>query len=257
MLIFDKYSSKSRYKNIVMAHSYGTCFAAILSRERPNLIGHLILISCGAPVPLVPDGGVFRLPTVVFQLVRPILNYNFRRLAYHIKPSSKNFRRAFGMVDSKAVRFIMLGQNWPQGDRIYHQQINVPTLLIYGLSDRLVSLDEMNDMRKTIPAAHLEVIEQASHMVMQENADQVNELVDKFLLTDKPDYNGSLCTETSVRAVNKSVDVGGDFKRHKNFLSRHSTGGILSEKSDIAKNNKRPKSSGCKLTACMPTFKVY
>jgi len=38
MTIFDKYASKRPYSNVIISHSYGTCFAAVLSRERSDLV---------------------------------------------------------------------------------------------------------------------------------------------------------------------------------------------------------------------------
>lgn len=75
----------------------------------------------------------------------------------------------------------MIGQRWPSGNIAYHQQIVAPTLLIFGNLDGLVSLDEMNQMRKAVTDSHLEVIDQASHMVMQEAGHVVNNLIEKFL----------------------------------------------------------------------------
>lgn len=74
--IFDKYSKQH---NIIVAHSYGTCFAAVLSRERPAKVSHLVFLSSGAPVPLEPEDGAFGLPTPILAMFRPVLNETFRK----------------------------------------------------------------------------------------------------------------------------------------------------------------------------------
>ena len=41
----------------------------------------------------------------------------------------------------------MNGQQWMEGDEIYHGEIISPTLLLYGGEDKLVSLSEEIEMR--------------------------------------------------------------------------------------------------------------
>ena len=57
----------------------------------------------------------------------------------------------------------------------------MPTLLIYGMKDPLVSLVEMCEMERTIPKAYLELIPMAGHMVMQDQPDELNVMLKKFI----------------------------------------------------------------------------
>lgn len=36
----------------------------------------------------------------------------------------------------------MSGQYWPEGDEVYHAELTVPILLIHGMCDKFVPMDE-------------------------------------------------------------------------------------------------------------------
>lgn len=60
-------------------------------------------------------------------------------------------------------------------------QINVPTLLIYGADDQIIPLEDMQIMRAKIPASELHVVLDAGHMVNMEQPQQFNQAVREFL----------------------------------------------------------------------------
>lgn len=37
---------------------------------------------------------------------------------------------------------MMSGQYWPEGDEVYHAELTVPTLLIHGMHDKFVPVEE-------------------------------------------------------------------------------------------------------------------
>lgn len=45
-------------------------------------------------------------------------------------------------IPTYVLQHTMNGQDWPDGDEIFHQWLVCPVLLIYGEKDKLVSLDE-------------------------------------------------------------------------------------------------------------------
>lgn len=49
-------------------------------------------------------------------------------------------------VPTYVLRHTMNGQIWPDGDEFFHNWLMCPTLLIYGLKDELVSLEEEQEM---------------------------------------------------------------------------------------------------------------
>lgn len=37
---------------------------------------------------------------------------------------------------------MMSGQYWPEGDEVYHAELTVPILLVHGMYDKFVPMDE-------------------------------------------------------------------------------------------------------------------
>ena len=67
------------------------------------------------------------------------------------------------------------------GDASFHRKLSLPTLLVYGMKDPLVSLVEMCEMERTIPKAYLELIPLAGHMLMQDQFEELNTMLKKFI----------------------------------------------------------------------------
>ncbi|PIK56716.1 putative abhydrolase domain-containing protein 8 [Apostichopus japonicus] len=182
LAIFDKYCKK---RNILIGHSYGSSFCTVIARERERKVTKMVLLSGGGPVSLDPQVcNIFCLPSCVLACLKPLLTDAFRRQAFH-KPlprvPSSNFS-AFN-VPSYVLRGTMQGQYWPEGNQEYHAAVNVAVLLIYGLQDEFVTLDETQWMHETIFASTMETME-AGHMVMLECPDQTNQLIHQFVMKD-------------------------------------------------------------------------
>lgn len=45
-------------------------------------------------------------------------------------------------VSSFVLRAMMSGQYWPEGDEVYHAELTVPTLLVHGMHDKFVPVEE-------------------------------------------------------------------------------------------------------------------
>lgn len=183
LYIFDRFCKR---RNVVIGHSYGTSFCILLSNERCNLVSKMILLSGGGPTTLLPDKcSVFSLPKHVFCLIQPLLLRLFRRRAFHRKTSLdiRNKVTAFN-VSAHVLKAIMQGQHWSACDEQFHGDLTVPALLIYGSSDRFVTLSEELHMKETMYSSKLEVIENAGHMVMIEAPSEVNDAIEEFLNRD-------------------------------------------------------------------------
>ena len=76
LLIFDMFCKK---QNVVIGHSYGCSFAAVLARQRHRKVNKLILVSGGSPIPLAPQPGIFSLPTCALACMKPIISRGFRK----------------------------------------------------------------------------------------------------------------------------------------------------------------------------------
>jgi pimeloyl-ACP methyl ester carboxylesterase len=65
-------------------------------------------------------------------------------------------------------------------------RIEVPALIIWGDSDRVVSIRHGERLAAAIPESRLVVVPQAGHLVQEEKADAVNELLLEFLPRARP-----------------------------------------------------------------------
>lgn len=45
-------------------------------------------------------------------------------------------------VSPFVLRAMMSGQYWPEGDEVYHAELTVPILLVHGMYDKFVPMDE-------------------------------------------------------------------------------------------------------------------
>ncbi|MEQ2262884.1 Protein abhd8 [Xenotaenia resolanae] len=77
---------------------------------------------------------------------------------------------------------MMSGQYWPEGDEVYHAELTVPVLLVHGMHDKFVPVEEDQRMAEILLMAFLKVLEDGSHMVMLECPEAVNTLLHEFFL---------------------------------------------------------------------------
>ncbi|KAG9332214.1 hypothetical protein JZ751_015505 [Albula glossodonta] len=85
-------------------------------------------------------------------------------------------------VSSFVLRAMMSGQYWPEGDEVYHAELTTPILLVHGMHDKFVPIEEDQRMAEILLMAFLKVIEEGSHMVMMECPETVNTLLHEFFL---------------------------------------------------------------------------
>lgn len=101
-------------------------------------------------------------------------------------------------VSSFVLRAMMSGQYWPEGDEVYHAELAVPVLLVHGMHDKFVPVEEDQRMAEILLIAFLKVIDEGSHMVMMECPETVNTLLHEFVLWEP---------ETPARAIPRSKAV--------------------------------------------------
>ncbi|KAK6188831.1 hypothetical protein SNE40_004929 [Patella caerulea] len=176
--VFDRYCKR---KNVVIGHSYGCSFAAMLARRRSRRVTKLIMISGGGPTPLAPQPGVFALPVCMLACLRPCVECKYKKSAFSGKQPVIRPEEAFA-VPTYVLSHTMNGQDWADGDELYHNWITCPTLLIYGELDKLITLQEEENMKDALCDVELEIIRDSSHMVMIEDPQRVNDLIYNFLL---------------------------------------------------------------------------
>uniref|UniRef100_A0A3P8WHH3 Protein ABHD8 n=1 Tax=Cynoglossus semilaevis TaxID=244447 RepID=A0A3P8WHH3_CYNSE len=186
-LIFKRYARK---RNILIGHSYGVSFCTFLAHEYPDQIHKMVMINGGGPTALEPSlCSIFNLPTSVLHCLSPLLAWSFLKAGF-ARQGAKEKRllrenNAFN-VSSFVLRAMMSGQYWPEGDEVYHAELTVPILLVHGIHDKFVPVEEDQRMAEILPLGFLKLLQDGSHMVMMECPEAVNTLLHEFLLWDCP-----------------------------------------------------------------------
>ncbi|XP_029285998.1 protein ABHD8 [Cottoperca gobio] len=182
-LIFKRYARK---RNILIGHSYGVSFCTFLAHEYPEQIHKMVMINGGGPTALEPSlCSIFNLPTCVLHCLSPLLAWSFLKAGFARQGAKEKQllkdNNAFN-VSSFVLRAMMSGQYWPEGDEVYHAELTVPILLVHGMHDKFVPIEEDQRMSEILLMAFLKVLEDGSHMVMMECPEAVNTLLHEFIL---------------------------------------------------------------------------
>nr|XP_055039356.1 protein ABHD8-like [Misgurnus anguillicaudatus]XP_055039357.1 protein ABHD8-like [Misgurnus anguillicaudatus] len=182
-IIFKRYAKR---RNILVGHSYGVSFCTFLAHEYPEQVHKVVMINGGGPTALEPSlCSVFNLPTCVLNFLSPCLTWSFLMAGFaHQGAREKKLLKennAFN-VSSFVLRSMMSGQYWPEGDEVYHAELTVPVLLVHGMYDKFVPIQEDQRMAEILMLGFLKVIDDGSHMVMMECPDTVNTLLHEFFL---------------------------------------------------------------------------
>ena len=198
LTIFDHFIPRSR-EVVVVGHSYGCSMAAALARSRPESVKLLVMCASGGPTPLAPPKQLSKVPKSLIGCLKPFLKCRFGTSQKYVsRGKATKIQEAFD-VPAYVLHHVLMGQLWPEGeiynqfsilffnlnflsgDASYHRKIQIPTLLVYGMKDPLVSLVEMCEMERTIPKAYLELIPLAGHMLMQDQPTELNIMMKKFI----------------------------------------------------------------------------
>lgn len=150
--IFDNYVGTDELKRcIVIGHSFGCSIATALYRSRSQQIIELILISGGGPTPLAPPAMDTDTPvTDVLQfLVKPLVLCGMKRsMFYSLRGKHLGVCDTNNAVPNYVLKYIQEGQHWPEGDAAFHRRILVPTLLVHGLQDTMITLVQECEMER-------------------------------------------------------------------------------------------------------------
>ncbi|NXO86112.1 ABHD8 protein, partial [Sitta europaea] len=181
--VFKRYAKK---RNVLVGHSYGVSFCTFLAHEYPELVHKVIMINGGGPTALEPSlCSIFNLPPCVLHCLSPCLAWSFLKAGFARQGAKEKQLLKEGNafnVSSFVLRATMSGQYWPEGDELYHAELAVPVLLVHGMHDKFVPVEEDQRMAEILLIAFLKVIDEGSHMVMLECPDTVNTLLHEFVL---------------------------------------------------------------------------
>ncbi|KAF7269563.1 hypothetical protein GWI33_017453 [Rhynchophorus ferrugineus] len=183
--VFDYFMEKEeKRKCVLIGHSYGCSLITALYPHKATKIAQLVLISGGGPTPLAPPADINNISPYgcASFFCYPFLYCGVKRSFFyssrgkHLRPCEDETT-----VPPQIMDFLIQGQCWPEGDAAFHRRIMAPTLLVYGLQDKNVTLVQECEMERTIPRAYLELLPNASHMSMIEAPEPLIHMIMCFL----------------------------------------------------------------------------
>lgn len=79
-----------------------------------------------------------------------------------------------------------LGAIWGYDTRERLPEIEIPTLVVWGLNDRIVPVEAALGYHRLIPKSRLEIFERTGHLPMLERPARFNPLLDEFIESSQP-----------------------------------------------------------------------
>jgi pimeloyl-ACP methyl ester carboxylesterase len=169
-------------QNIIMGHSYGGALAANLAWCNQTRIHNLILLAPMSCRPISSIPMVYHLPVWALELLRPMLEKNFREAAF-VNTDSPQLVSAEDLAGKNnslyVIKSILLGMKDAQ--LLDVTTLEIPTLVIAGENDRVIPVKSMQDFYGKIPHVQFEILANAAHMIMLEQPQKVGALIESFL----------------------------------------------------------------------------
>jgi pyruvate dehydrogenase E2 component (dihydrolipoamide acetyltransferase) len=162
---------------VLVGWSMGYSIALALAARQPERFAGLVLVS-GQPY-FDPAPGVL---DRVYDVVRGRLPQQFDTILFSPSTSMDVMRDAW-MEQVKTDPRVFYGDlvaGTKFDCRSMLGSVRLPTLVLHGADDKLVTCATAEGVAKAIPGARLETIEAAGHIPHLEQADRVNELLASF-----------------------------------------------------------------------------
>lgn len=173
-------------KTSIVGHSLGGFIAAEVTIENKNLVERLVLID---------SSGMLKKPT-------PLLD---EYLQVAMNPTTEKVRKVFeqmvadpARIPSKLVDGFISRINLPNAKYAFKSTLqnsantqiglrrlelieNIPTLILWGIKDKVIPINHSELFRESIMNSRIEIIQDAGHAPFAEKPDQVCEILRNFL----------------------------------------------------------------------------
>src|SRR5215475_12596482 len=168
---------------VVVGHSLGGSVAIALAARRPDLVRGLVLIASCVKLPLVDSVG----ERVVAYLPGPLRRLLFFSMAKKVlfAPEAPTEAIAITMRELRACRPETLQADVRAARAMdltaQAAALDVPTLVLSGRRDRLITPTLAERLGALIPGSRLHIVDGAGHMLPLEAADRVNREIVAFV----------------------------------------------------------------------------
>lgn len=177
--IFRQFATE---ENILIGHSYGGALATALACTHQDEINKMILIS---PLPCAPSVSIpwlYRLPTPIMQLFRPLLEKKFQTLAFTSTDNRdilKTEMIAMRENDLHVIKAMINGvKHIPHIDV---SMLTIPTLILLGAKDNLVLPQSSESFYTQLPNPQVIILKNAAHLSLLTQSEKVNRIMDSFI----------------------------------------------------------------------------
>jgi pimeloyl-ACP methyl ester carboxylesterase len=177
--LLNKFNDKN---NVLVGHSYGGALAAYLSFNNQDVIAKQILITPSRCKPFHAIPKIYRLPAFILDLLRPVLEYSFRKLAYDKSTQNKVIDEELNAGKKNryyVIKAMLEGMKDIPNIDVSH--LNTPTLILTGESDHVIPTEWIRKFYEALPHHQFIHLQHAGHMVQLEQPDIVNELIMGFV----------------------------------------------------------------------------
>ena len=177
----------------LVGHSQASGMAIRVALQHPARLTHLLVVGGGTALPPLPDKGGAGGPaegqegtstTPTLEDMRKIMDDNFFNKAL-ITPDLLQQRLEMSVGKNFEAFIERSKAREPQGGGVplYKRltEISVPLLLLYGKQDRGSAAQRCALLKEQEPGLRIELIDDAAHLVIWEQADKFNESALRFL----------------------------------------------------------------------------
>lgn len=243
------------YLGIERAHVLGTSLGGFVAQElalrRPDLVGHLVLISTSyggsdhepmSPATLrkMLGWGTVKREEAVRQGLEVAVSEDYPEARSEEFEQMVDWRIADSPPLADYIKQMVAGTKFDASSGV--EEIQNPTLVIHGGDDRVVPVSNAESLSQKLPDAKLRVLENAGHLVFIERAEEVNEEILSFL--QRRPYpvldELSAALRDRLRRLREWIDGRSRRSSHKkkkpNAGKRHKSGLLASFKDRLTRN---------------------
>ena len=165
---------------LVVGSSIGGWIAAEMAlQDRADRIGRLVLIdSVGADIPGQPIRDFFALDA------RGVADYSYHDGdRFYVDPTTIPAEQLAGRQANMAAMRALAGDPYMHDPSMLGRlgQVSIPTLVLWGESDRIVTPDYGRALSAAIPNSRFEIVREAGHLPQIEQPEATFRAIDGFL----------------------------------------------------------------------------
>lgn len=171
---------------VVIGHSMGGYIALAFARKFPKAVQGLVLVGTKAGAD-TPEAAAARRETAEkvmatgTQTVIDAMSPKFFSLAHNNAGETDEVRAIMSAAKPAGVAGALLGMAARPDSTPFLKQIDMPTLVVAGVDDQVISAAESKKMADALPNAKLELIPGAGHLVAMEKPEEFNRILTAWL----------------------------------------------------------------------------